>query len=324
MKHPAFTEAERYFAGKPIYRHDVRHWCLVNGHGRADGLYGDLVNARIAADTSRLEPPITLTTVKLNRQECPPSPVAIAVAPYYTSPDPVLVLSDLHIPSHNGPFIDRALDRAEREGCKSFIIAGDITDNNQHHAKRGFKRSERTWQQDIDLARSVLGHICARFPHPTLQSFFRDDDTNERADPTNVVFFGNHDEWIDNTLKGEMTPEWLYGYLFPDMPIKWTSYRQVRLYHGRRDWLIVHGEKFSHANPLGIVEKYALHYMQNVIMGHQHYAVQWQSGPYDLIINGGCFDRDRQDHLHTKPEPYRQTQNGYTIITDGVATLHRS
>lgn len=268
--------------------------------------------------TNVIKTPVVITHHDLTQQperpdrkgSCPPSPMSIALPEWVYDDGPIAVFSDFHIPFHSAQFIDRAVEKSLREGVKRFIIAGDLTDSNQLNARRGLGvQHGRRWQQDIDLARSVVAYLCANFP-----------ESNEEF--PNIVFFGNHDEWVNNMTKGQVTAEWLYAYLFPDLPIKWVSARQVVLMNGGETFLIVHGEKFSHPNPMGVVEQYALHRRMHTIAGHMHYAAQWQSGPYQLILNGGCFDRQRMSYIHEGPKPMRETQTGFTIISGGRATLY--
>lgn len=313
-----FAKMEKHFAGKTPTWEDVRVYCKMNAMHNAEAAYLKLTGSQHSAASFAVDPNPTIAEPDDHpAYQCPPSPLPQVAVPSFASNDPVLVMSDLHIPAHNANFIDAAVYRARREGCKSFVIAGDLTDSNQWHRIRGNKQHERTWQQDIELARSVMGYLCAVFPSPTLYRCDLLAPAGEYDRHGNVVFFGNHDEWIDNALKGQIKADWLYGHLFPDMPVIWSSFRQASVC----GYMVVHGEKFSHANPLGIAEKYALHNERSVIMGHQHYAVQWRSGSYDIIINGGMFDSSRQAYLHEKPEPMRRTQNGYTIIKNGKARL---
>ena len=349
------------FAGRPLAREEIRRYCRDRGYFNADAVYRRLVddrsdaqrilaasnifNAREAVASVAIDEgdgaQITLAEPideeefdrvakmygrDLSRKrlaDCPASPLKVMLPLLITRPEPVAIFSDLHIPAHDARFIDRCIDKALDEGVTWFILAGDITDNNQWHPKRGLQyRTERTWQQDIDLARSVLAHLCSAFPQPTLVGDLLDGPVG-----SNVVFFGNHDERILNMTKGQATTDWLYSYLFPNLPIHWTYKRQVRLiqepYQEIGRFMICHGESFSAANPMGVVEKYALNNRCSVIAGHMHYAVQWETGPYQLILNGGCFDRTRQDYIHEKPLPLRETQQGFTIIKDGYASLYR-
>lgn len=243
------------------------------------------------------------------RGNCPPSPLPVALPRALHYAHPIAVISDLHVPYHDEVFIDRMVDKALREGVKRFILAGDLTDNGQWNAKRGIGRQqERSWQKDIDLARSVMGYLCANF--------------QASEEDKNIVMFGNHDEWITNMTKGQITADWLYAYLFPDMPVEWLTYHQATLSQQDGKFLIVHGEKFSHANPMGVVEQYALHRRMSVIVGHMHYAAQWQSGRYQLILNGGCFNQTKMSYIHKEPLPMRETQTGFTIVSEGRATLY--
>jgi predicted phosphodiesterase len=313
--------------GQIVTREGVRDYFRRNSWPHADQAYGDGMGRMKAAQSP---PVVDMSYTPANAQvvssvlwadkvggrkgKCPASPLPDALPTEVEYDYPVAVFSDFHIPYHDEQFIDRAVDKALREGVKRFILAGDLTDNGQWNAKRGVGRQhDRSWQKDIDLARSVMGYLCANFPGGTLVN----GEVNN-----NIVMFGNHDEWIINMTKGQMTADWLYAYLFPDMPVQWLSYHQVILHNMGDTFLIIHGEKFSHANPMGVVEQYALHRRRHVVIGHMHYAAQWQSGPYQLILNGGCFDRTKMTYIHRDPLPMRETQTGFTIIRGGRATLY--
>lgn len=322
-------ELQLHFAGQVVTRNKVREYCKERGWSNADDAFlcpwptvAVLREASASVALDRDPMAMTLSEPQGHRPLCPPSPLPVALPLELETMDPVMVLSDLHIPAHSGKFIDRAVAKAHAEGVRSFIIAGDITDNNQVHQKRGLYRQERSWQQDMDLARSVIHHLCAQFPNPTI------DAVTARPEPyrKNIVFFGNHDEWVMNLTKGQCTTDWLYKFIFPFEGLHWTYKRQVRLVQGGHvggaRFMIAHGESFSAANPMGVVEKYALNNRCSVIIGHMHYAAQWESGPYQLILNGGCFDPAVQDYIHEAPKPYRKTQQGFTIIKDGYAKLY--
>ncbi len=307
-------ELTGFFVGAPITRGKVRSECRRSGWKDADAAYDYLMIQR--HPTLFHDPPADPAVEELERfpERCPVSPLPVALPVELRTDEPVAIFSDFHIPAHSAHFIDRAVDKCLEQGVRSFIGAGDLTDNNQVHSKRGLYRQERSWQQDMDLARSVVHHLVAQFPRP--------DICGRDVEKKHVIFFGNHDEWVLNMTKGQATTDWLYGFIFPWEVLHWTYKRQVRLHQAGRRFMICHGESFSSANPMGVVEKYALNNRMSVITGHMHYAMQWESGPYQLILNGGFFDRTRQDYLHEGPKPMRETQNGFTIIKDGYAKLY--
>jgi len=239
----------------------------------------------------------------------PTSPIKPIVIPTLNW-DPVLVFSDTHIPSHDAEMMTRMIEIAVEQGCRHWIMAGDLTDNEQWNRRTDGIRTDRTWQQDITLAREVLTEVC-------------------RHIPTGYLFFGNHDDWIVKATRGQMNTSWLYANLIPDCDIQFSYHHQVRLAQdgpgmSRRDFTILHGEHFSSANPLGVAIDYATkHFFTSVIVGHQHYALDDEVGEYQVICTGGCFCAPRQGYLHERPKKHRPTQQGFVIVKGGRARLYK-
>lgn len=318
-------------AGRPITRSSVRAVCAELNLDRADDAYKILVND--ASQKPQDEPQVTIwsgtlindpspilghlsasTMHRVHRGSCPPSQVPVVKIDVLDW-NPVAVFSDLHIPAHDHKFMERCVDRALSEGVKKFIIAGDLTDNNQWHKRTHGIRTERKWQDDIDLSRSVLAWLCANFE-------------------AGYLFFGNHDEWVIKMLQGQADSNWLYSHLYPNLPLTFSYKHQVRLRQplvapefppmnkGEAEWRIIHGEHFSQ-NPVATMEKYCAKFQANVLSGHMHWAIQAEYGPWQWVLNGGSFDESRQDYLHERPSNMKKTQQGFTVIKDGMATLYR-
>jgi predicted phosphodiesterase len=247
-------------------------------------------------------------SVPVEETECPASPMPTIVPVNLWTNQPMAIFSDFHIPYHNAHLIDRALRKCHNLGVVEFVIAGDLTDGNQWHSRTHGIRTDRRWQDDIDLTRSVLAHICSKM---------------EKG----VVMLGNHDAWLEKAASGQFSIDWLYAHLFPDLPLTFTENRHVIVRQWlenerRMDFSVLHGEHFSNSNPFKVLESYAHKYERGIIMGHQHYAGTWQSGRHQLVMNGGFFDRHRMEYLAREPRNYRDTQGGFTIIKDGWATLY--
>ena len=335
------TAIRMFLAGQPITRAAVRRACNALRFGGADDLYKEVVKFPSERSRSGENPStqhssfsgpspvseaynaITWHSGKTSghRGTCPPAQVPVVEIDVLDW-NPVAVFSDLHIPAHDAAFMERCVDKALAEGCEKFIIAGDLTDNNQWHKRTHGIRTERKWQDDIDLSRSVLAWLCANFT----EGYF---------------FFGNHDEWVVKMLAGQADSNWLYKHLYPNLPLRHSYKHQVRLVQetkpevlvvreaydaaiSRRcpEWRIIHGEHFSQ-NPVATMEKYCAKWQSNVLSGHMHWAAQGEYGPWNWVLNGGSFDERRQDFLHERPSNMKKTQQGFTIISSGRATLYR-
>ncbi len=97
-------------------------------------------------------PPPSPMTRKLTREECPDGTA-------------MLWISDVHIPIHNVPACDLAVDLAERHGVRRIIAGGDILDFNclSRHKKQARRSVEHsTLLEEIEPGRGLLNWMATK------------------------------------------------------------------------------------------------------------------------------------------------------------------
>ncbi len=244
---------------------------------------------------------------------CYTGPDLSALIPDSTEPDisrqvPVLhgdraCISDTHFPYHSGSLLRQFCLDAYNRGVKRFVLIGDMMDGNQFHPKRGgCQQHSRRWQDDAELAKTVLRGL--------LQVF----DGGE-------VLTGNHDAWFQAHFRGQVDPEWIMENIFHEFADKltFTRFEQAKLFSGGKEFRLLHGANYSGPNPIGVAKRLSAKFEAGIVMGHQHHQeAGWSvSGKHRVVCMGGAHDPALFGYTQISPRTNPCQTQGYAIIRNG-------
>jgi len=219
--------------------------------------------------------------------------------------DNCLIMSDLHIPKHHAPTIEKALNLSRRYGIKRLALIGDTMDGGQFHPKRGEKQHHhRRWQEDAELLSVVMKVIQKQITEQT------------------VIVPGNHDWWFAKHMRGQVDHSWMMSNLFHEFgeSILWSDYEHCELEtSGGETWKLLHGCEFRGNNALGVAKDLASKFLCNILMGHQHQIGDGRdrSGKFRCVVLGGCHDERRFDYVNHSPSSKPRMNRSFAVLKDG-------
>lgn len=220
-------------------------------------------------------------------------PLRIAVS------NPVDITADYHFPLTRYDLVERLLEDAETEGCKTLAIAGDLFhadtpssfDYKQDSAD--MQTEKRTGTEFVDAAAEVYDEI--------------------------IVSWGNHDARYQKRLS--------YGVDFittmkmmleacraeTKAKIRWTNLDHFYLYTGderEQTWYVCHPKSYSSV-PLTQSRRIASKELCNVITAHSHHHAAGHdiSGRFTCAEIGGYFNRTITEYLQ-RSTSFPNWQNG--------------
>lgn len=216
-----------------------------------------------------------------------------------------LLLSDTHVPYHDGALIERAVARAKSLGVGQWCIIGDFLDGNQW-SKRGLSTTfQRRWQDDAEVGASLLEYLVAEIG-------------------PGLVLSGNHDAWFLKHFRGQAEAEWLLTRLFCTKGnVVWSGYEQAVVTSGGRELRLLHGANYSAMSPLTVGQRLAAKYEQGIVMGHQHHACQGRSwsGKHQVVCLGGAYRPEMFRYVHESPRTNPTQTRSWAILKDGYVEV---
>ena len=222
--------------------------------------------------------------------------------------DKVGLISDLHIPFHHAPTIERWLNECDTNKIRSAIIIGDTMDGGHWHPKRGKEQHHgRTWQDDLEVARKIYGIFTQCFEEI-------------------LVLSGNHDEWHAKHMRGQIKNEYYFGKMFSEYPsIQFSDFEQCQVQSAGKQVRCIHGTSYSASSPLTVAKNYAAKFECGIVMAHQHHAEDGfsRSGKHQVICLGGAIDNELMGYVHQAPGTQPAMTRSFAILQDGWVTHYK-
>lgn len=219
-------------------------------------------------------------------------------------PAPALILSDLHVPSHDPAWIKHCVERAIGLNVRRLVIAGDLLDFG-HLSKWG---QERDWTTEDEVQ-------DARLLVMWLRQYFESIH----------IFPGNHDARLSRMLNRELSSrivlEWITGANeAPNVAIHWHHHAYV----GER-WIVAHPRNYSRL-PAKPALELAMNLRRHVAIGHTHkFALsRTPDGHHWAVEIGMCADAARMAYKQQELSTHPKSSLGGLIIdaTERPILLH--
>lgn len=207
-----------------------------------------------------------------------------STAPKYDAPPRVggdaLVLADLHVPYHDGPWLNRCVDLALHWRVPNLVLAGDILDLSALKSFAPFFRAEEGEEvPDLESEFEDAGRIFDSFA----------------AFERTLYISGGHELRLLRTLDRPLAVA-RFAKLFTDLPqLEMSAYHKCEIGGG---WHVSHPKNMSVIParvPFFLIRKVR----KNVAIGHDHVwgMVQDESGKNVAVSIGVCCDPKRLDYV---------------------------
>jgi len=222
------------------------------------------------------------------------APPAVEHPKHLVTGYPVLVVNDVHCPMQDAAWTEQALVTAEKFGCRTCVINGDLIDAHQISKYMGTEfRGTGTLEDDINAAEKFISLFCDLFDE---------------------VYYtlGNHTNRILSRMGGELSIQRLFKMISDNPKLKVSS----------KTWMIVnenirclHPRAYSQIRGK-LTADLALLYQCHLITGHHHHTAttvskdgKWQ------VVEVGCLANTKlmsyvQNHMNNMPT----MANGFAII----------
>jgi hypothetical protein len=225
--------------------------------------------------------------------ELPESPREV-VSDYPTIRDGVLVISDLHVPTHSKEWLERVVAHAVKQNVRRLLIAGDLLDGTnmgKHPSNSG-----EVFEQELELARQVVAWLRQYFSEIT-------------------VFAGNHDAWFARRIDGQISTAKLLEWVCGD-GVKVIRFFEHCLVGDR--WLVSHPGVYSRMPSKPAYDLCAI-FHRNVAVAHTHKVAMARdvSGKFWALEMGMMGDPRRVAYVHQTLRTYPRHQQGALIIHEG-------
>jgi predicted phosphodiesterase len=223
------------------------------------------------------------------------------VAVCFDGPLRALVLSDIHLPYHDGTALEIALERGEQDKVNFILLNGDTFDF------YGISRWEkdprkRDFPGEIQIGKDFLAHLRSRFPKAKI-----------------VFKWGNHDERWDIHFKQKAPellgiPEFELETIFQFDRLKIQSVKEMRpIKLGELHLIHGHEYRFPIANPVNAARGFFLRTGLSCIGGHLHQTSQHsQKRMDDHVVT--CWSTGCLCDLHPDYAPLNQWNHGFARV----------
>lgn len=215
-----------------------------------------------------------------------------------------LVLNDLHIPSTNWTFADKALEVAEAHlpRPRKLIIAGDLINGDALSRWDDLVRGTPL-ADELDYARQWLNYVSATF-----------DEI--------YVTRGNHENRLLLSMKGQLHAPQFWSLFSDNRRAHFSMYAYLDVISGGRRWHITHQRGYSQL-PLSVARRLANKHGCSVISAHQHHSAAGRdvSNRFALIDSGGLHDASKMAYVSLDDSTAPTMANGFVLLKNGVGTL---
>ena len=215
-----------------------------------------------------------------------------------------LVLNDVHVPSTNWAFADRALEVAEAHlpRPRKLIIAGDLINGDALSRWDDLVRGTPL-ADELDYARQWLNYVSATF-----------DEI--------YVTRGNHENRLLLSMKGQLHAPQFWSLFSDNRRAHFSMYAYLDVISGGRRWHITHQRGYSQL-PLSVARRLANKHGCSVISAHQHHSATGRdvSNRHTLIDSGGLHDSTKMAYVSLDDSTAPVMANGFVLLKNGVGTL---
>lgn len=214
-----------------------------------------------------------------------------------------LVLGDIHVPYHDGPWLNRCISLALLWGCKNCLLAGDIVDLSCFSSFTPFFLGEADEEIDLEGQFEQAGRI------------FDALDEFEKV----LYICGGHEMRILRYLREKISVS-RFAAMFTSLPqLEMSAYHKAQI---GDDWHISHPRNVSVIParvPFFLVRKIR----KNVAIAHDHVwgAVQDESGKNIALSIGVACDPKRLDYIALRDNTRPQVCQGALIIKNNYPWL---
>ena len=245
-----------------------------------------------------------------------------------------LILGDMHIPYHDGPFIEGAIKTAMELGITRCIIGGDALEFDAvSHWPGDFSAETETISDELEdklllaagdnpQVRAAIADILSSASRPEnmgaeLKESRRVLKAIDAAFDEIIYIMGNHEQRIIKALEKVIGTSDLAAML--EINWKISPYYFCEFTSGGLPWRVTHPKNSGK----GSSKKLSPKYDANIIMLHGHnFSVQSSpNGRYIAIEPGACVSLARLDYEMQRDTSGDMHTAGAVIVKDGKARL---